>query len=236
MRQLTDIFELTPLEAKIYETLLDLGPSLAGAITRKSGVHRRSVYDVLERLIQKGLVGYIIKNNRRHFESSNPQRLFDLFKEKEAALQTVISQLQARYQQAKEKEETLFYKGKNGLRTVFEDQLEKAKEILVIGASSLAKEILQFYFNHYDARRIQKKIKFKLLYAGSARKERNIKHAEIKYLPRDYKNPATMNIYGDNVAIIHWSRENPFVILIRDKAIAEGYRNHFALLWNIARK
>ncbi len=236
VEQFAEVFGLTPMEAKIYNVLLDLGPSLAGLITRKSGIHRRSVYDALERLIQKGLVGYIVKNNRKYFEATNPERLVDLLKEKEATVQELLPQLRAKYQQTKEKSETLFYRGKNGLKSVFEDQLATAKEILIISASSLAKEVLQYYFHSYDKRRIQKKIKIKLLYSGKERRERNIKLAEIKYLPKDYDNPASMNIYADRVAIIHWSKENPFVILIRDKEIADGYRNHFNLLWKIARK
>ncbi|HLC72490.1 MAG TPA: helix-turn-helix domain-containing protein [Candidatus Nanoarchaeia archaeon] len=236
MEQFAEVFGLTQMEAKIYNVLLGLGPSLAGLITRKSGIHRRSVYDALERLIQKGLVGYIVKNNRKYFEATNPERLVDLLREKEATVQHLLPQLKAKYQQTKEKSETLFYRGKNGLKSVFEDQLAVAKEILIISASSLAKEVLQYYFQSYDKRRIQKKIKIKLLYSGKERRERSIKLAEVKYLPKDYDNPASMNIYADHVAIIHWSKENPFVILIRDREIADGYRNHFNLLWKIARK
>ncbi len=236
VEQFAEIFGLTPMEGKIYNVLLNLGPSLAGLIARRSGIHRRSVYDALERLIQKGLVGYIVKNNRKYFEATNPERLVDLLKEKEETVQHLLPQLQAKYQQTQEKSETLFYRGKNGLKSVFEDQLAAAKEILIISASSLAKEVLQYYFHSYDKRRIQKKIKIKLLYSGKERRERNSKLAEIKYLPKDYDNPASMNIYADRVAIIHWSKENPFVILIHDKEIAEGYRTHFNLLWKIARK
>src|SRR3989338_2255413 len=139
MGSLTNLFGLTIMEEKVYLTLLDLGPSLAGLITRKSGIHRRSVYDALERLIQKGLVGYIVKNNRKYFEATDPQRLLDLVKEKEAAVEELLPQLQAKYHKTAEKAETLFYKGKNGLKSVFEDQLATAKEILILGASSLAK-------------------------------------------------------------------------------------------------
>src|SRR3990167_2347637 len=84
MEKILENLGLTALEAKVYLTLLDLGPSLAGLITRKSGIHRRSVYDALERLIQKGLVGYIVNNNRKYFEAANPERLSELVKEKEA--------------------------------------------------------------------------------------------------------------------------------------------------------
>ena len=50
---------LTHLEIKLYKFLLLDGPNHAGLISRKTGVHRRNVYDALERLIQKGLVSYI---------------------------------------------------------------------------------------------------------------------------------------------------------------------------------
>ena len=47
---------LTQNEIKIYLALLDIGESLAGTIAENSGIHRRNVYDSLERLIKKGFV------------------------------------------------------------------------------------------------------------------------------------------------------------------------------------
>ena len=43
---------LTTNESKVYLALLDLGPSLAGQISRKTGLHRRTVYDTTEGLIK----------------------------------------------------------------------------------------------------------------------------------------------------------------------------------------
>lgn len=230
------MFGLTKLESKVYLTLLDIGPSIAGVITRKSGIHRRSVYDALERLIEKGLVGYIVKNNRKYFEASNPDKLLELLKEKEELLQEKLPRLKEKYENTFEKSETLFFKGKNGLKTVFEDQLSVKKEVLILGASTLAREILKYYFHWFDKRRVEKKIKVKLIYNESERKKRKIKLAEIRYLPKEYHNPAAMNVYGDRVAIIHWNKDNPFVILIKDKDIADGYKNYFNLMWDIAKR
>ena len=42
-------------EAKIYEVLIREGNSPVGKISEKSGIHRRNVYDSLNRLIEKGL-------------------------------------------------------------------------------------------------------------------------------------------------------------------------------------
>ena len=52
---------LTDNEIKIYLALVDNGSLLAGRISRLTGIHRRSVYDVTSMLIKKGLVGYILK-------------------------------------------------------------------------------------------------------------------------------------------------------------------------------
>lgn len=235
MEKELDIFGLTRLESKIYISLLELGPSLANIISRKSGIHRRSVYDAIERLIEKGLVSYLIKNNRRYFEAVNPQRLNELLKEKQEKAEKIIPELEIKFNSVKEKQETLFFKGKNGLKTVFEDQLQTAKEILVIGASPMAKELLFYYFNWYDKRRIKKRINLKLIYDESGRKKRNIKLAEIRYLPFN-SSPAAINIYDNNVAIILWKKERPMVVLIRDSEIAKSYKSYFKYIWSLAKK
>ena len=64
---------LTKNEIKIYLTLLDEGSSTAGIITEKTGIHRRNVYDSIERLIEKGIVGYIVVKGRKHFEAVDPK-------------------------------------------------------------------------------------------------------------------------------------------------------------------
>ena len=222
---------LTENESKVYLALLELGPSLAGNISRKSGLHRRTVYDTTEMLIKKGLIGYILKNNRRLFQASDPKRLLEMLREKENILAPLIQGLSAKYSITKEKEETNFYKGKEGLKTIFEDQLN-AKEILILGASTKAYEILQFYFKWYDKTRKQKKIKARII-----AQDKNIKtlpFAEIRYLPKKYSNPVSVNIYSDKTAIILWASQ-PLAILIKNKEIAEGYKNYFELLWKIAK-
>ena len=58
---------LTDAEAKIYLVLLELGSSQAVHITSKSALHRRTVYDAIERLVEKGLVSYIRENNIKKY-------------------------------------------------------------------------------------------------------------------------------------------------------------------------
>ena len=222
---------LTENESKVYLALVDHGPNLAGRISRLTGLHRRTVYDVTEMLIKKGLIGYILKNNRRYFEASNPNRILELLQEKEDILTPIVTNLLEKYNTKKEKQETNFYKGKEGLKAIFEDQLNY-KEILILGASPQAYEILKFYFKWYDEKRTKKKIKVKII--AYDKKITNIPLAEIRYLPKKYESPVAMNIYGNKTAIILWA-EKPIVIAIREKEIADSYRNHFELMWKLAK-
>jgi len=222
---------LTNNEAKVYIALVDLGPALAGQISRRTGLHRRTIYDTTEMLIKKGLVGYILKNNRRLFQASNPNRILEIIEEKQEILMPLVQDLNQRYLSKKEKQETNFYKGKEGLKTIFEDQLD-AKEILILGASPKAYEVLQFYFKWYDKKRKEKKIHSRII--ASDKKIKKIPLSTIKYLPQKYSNPVAVNIYNDKTAIILWASE-PIAILIKNKEISEGYKKYFELMWKIAK-
>jgi len=222
---------LTENESKVYISLVETGPNLAGKISRLTGLHRRTVYDVTEMLIKKGLIGYILKNNRRYFEASNPNRILEILHEKEDLLTPIVTDLLTKYNSKKEKQETNFYKGKEGLKAIFEDQLNY-KEILIIGASPKAYEILKYYFKWYDQKRTKKNIKVKII--AYDKKIKDIPLAEIRYLPKKYESPVAMNIYGNKTAIILWAEE-PIVIAIREKEIADSYRNHFELMWRLAK-
>jgi len=224
---------LTENEAKVYSTLLELGPSHAGLISRKSGLHRRVVYDTIEMLIQKGLIGYIKENNIRLFQAAHPDRVLELLKEKEQRINEVMEQMTSFYNQKKDKNETNFYKGRDGLKRVFEDQILSGKEILILGASPLAYEIMQFYFKWFDKRRVEKKIKTKIIF--NKREVKKIPFSEVRFLPEKYSSPLAVNIYDDKVALILWSKEKPFAIVIKQKEIADGYKKYFELMWKIAK-
>ena len=120
---------LSNTEAKVYLSMLELGPALAGEITKKSAVNRTNVYDALERLIEKGLVTYVLSANRRVFEPVNPERLQEILKEKsdkqspEDAKKAVI---QAALERAKKKKANIQPKNVDHLTA---EQQEKIDEV-----------------------------------------------------------------------------------------------------------
>ncbi len=227
---------LTENESKIYTTLLEIGPKSASTIAHRTGLHRRVIYDSIDRLIKKGIIGYIVENNKKIFQASNPMRILEIVKEKEQALDKVMPQMMALFNQERDKvrQETNFYKGINGLKSVFEDQLSEGKEIMILGASQQAYELLGIYFHWFDKKRQEKKIKTKIIF--NTRNKLKIALSEIRYLPEEYSSNMAINIYADKVAIILWKKDKPIAILIKDEEIAAGYRKHFELMWKISKK
>lgn len=236
LREILENVGLTQAESKIYMMLLKSGSSLAGDVTKKTGLHRRTVYDVLRRLIEKGLAGYIVKNNRYYFESVKPDHLKDYIKEKENLIDEAIPLLKKLDEIPKKREKAKFFTGKYGLKTVFEDQIHEKKPIFIIGASPDAYEIFKYYFKWFDKRRKKNKIHVKAIFSSSVRQKlKKIPLAQIRFLSQQYLGLAAVNVYGNKVSLILWSEES-FAILIENKDISESYRKFFELLWKQARE
>ena len=233
---------LTDNEIKVYLKLLELGETLASKVGSQVGLNRTHSYDVLESLIERGLVSYVINNNRKYFSATNPIRLIEYIKEKEESLkqkeeeiQNLIPQLLKLKAENKEEEKVEIYKGKEGIKTIYNDILNSVKEYYVLGATGQIAKYLQYYFPGHEKQRIKKGIKLKLLFNEELRGQEITKRelAEIRFLPKSYSSPIPTTIYGNRVVILVW--KTPAAIIIEDKEIANTYKNYFNLLWGLAK-
>ena len=48
--------------------------------------------------------------------------------------------------------------------------------------------------------------------------------ADVRFVQKGEKSDTAVNVYGRNVCIVCW-KEDPIAIIIREEAIAEGFRN-----------
>ncbi len=231
---------LSKNEAKIYQMLLKSGPSFVGRISSKTKIHRRNVYDSIEKLKEKGFVSWTIKNNRKYFEAVNPKRILDIFEEKKEKIKSIIPLLIKR-QRLLDTENIRVYTGNEGRKIIFEDKLRDKGEQLVLGAHKPSK-IRSRYRRIYHKRRIAKKISLKMLFPlnkiETAKEFSKLKYVKVRILPKILSNsPITINIYGDKVAFLAGSeKQSPLSILIEDKNLSEDFRNYFYTIWDISKK
>lgn len=69
-------------EARVYLTMMQIGPSKVGKTVELSRVSSSKIYGVLDRLILNGLASYSIQNNIKYFQSLEPAILNDYVEKK----------------------------------------------------------------------------------------------------------------------------------------------------------
>ncbi|MBI2630526.1 hypothetical protein HYW76_05485 [Candidatus Pacearchaeota archaeon] len=235
---------LTEGESKVYLSLLKIGASTIGKIIKEAQVSNSKIYDILDRLNKKGLVGISMINNVKHFEAKNPSVINDLISEKETSIKKLkegIPRLQEMYKYAEPIQEAEILQGIRGIKTFTEmilSKLEKGDTFYILGAPKEATETLGAYFQEWHERRAKKGIKCKILFNREAKERATLREktplTEVKILPENIKTPALIDIGKDYVATILFG-ERPLCIVIKNKKIYESYLSYFELLWKSSR-
>jgi sugar-specific transcriptional regulator TrmB len=223
---------LTQNEAKIYYFLLREKSATVTEIAKRTGIHRRSAYDVLMRLSDKALVSYMVDEGTKKYFPSNPGRINEIIEEKKKMFSEALPGLKEMFAQRAGKKSTQFFMGKKGIRAVLDEQLEIGEEILVLGASAGASDIIREYFPRYHLIRAKSKIPMRIIYSGKKHhKTEKLALVKAKAMPEDTGGDVAINIYGDHVAMVMWNLDSPFVILIKQKEVADSFRDYFEFIW-----
>lgn len=240
---------LTKSESKVYLALLELGSSTTWNIIKKSKVASSKIYELLDKLIEKGLVTTHIESNTKYFNAVNPQRLKDYlsekkkdFETKESALDELLPQLKAKYALSEDDTQVEVFKGYKGIETAFNDilnTLKKGDEFLVVGGSEgdTTNELTKIFFERFHRQRSKQGIKLKIIFSESARKrygkQAQFSSTESRYLP--FGTPNTTNIYQDTTILLTMF-PNPAAIRIKDKKTTQSFKKYFEAMWKLAKK
>lgn len=238
---------LTDGEIRVYLGLLETGSTTTGKITKKSNISGSKVYEVLDRLISKGLVSSVIKNGVKYFEASSPDRILDYLDEKKdqiegekASIQKVIPELILKQKNA-QKSEVKVFTGFEGLKTANEDiinSLKSGEEWLSMGLTEqpVAWEI---YFTKRQKIRAEKGIIHKHLlnekYKSLYQKRKKLSHSEFRFLSKEIEMPTSIEIYDEKVLIFILLQEDPMAVMIESKAVSDSFRKYFYILWKTAK-
>jgi predicted DNA-binding transcriptional regulator len=237
---------VTEKEATLYLRLLELGSATSGELMKELGFYSKTVYELLEKLTDKGLVSYVVQSNVKYFEAENPERLLDAIHEQEMVLRgrkerisQILPVLKGKRALSKEPQEATIYKGKRGMKSVFEDQLKQKGEILIFGGGGKFKATLGPYSELWHKKRAKLGIPIRLLWNEGLRKRKgylkDYRLIRLKFLPKEFDNPAPAVIYGDKVTITVWS-QTPLATVIRSNEAAKSYRSYFNTLWAMAKR
>lgn len=230
-------------EIKIYQALLDLGNTSTNKIHEKTGIERRNIYDILNKLIERGLVTYIDENKRRTFQLAHPKALIGYLEEKKKQIdlteQDILKDLPAiinKFESNKPEIRAETFRGAEGIKAVWEDMLNY-KEIRWLGSGYYVPDKFPAFFKQWNKRRAEKKILTIHLFREDKRSivsKKLFPHA--RFLPPEFNgNPTVTVIFGNKVAQFLFG-ENLFAFVIESKELAENYLAYHKYLWkNVAR-
>ena len=237
---------LTDSEIKVYLALLELGSSKKGPIVKKAGITSSKIYEVTDKLIERGLASYVVKDKVKYFNAAPPSRIKDYLKEKEAKLKDqeleldkFLPSLELKQKLTEKKTDAEVYRGWKGMQTVYNDLLESLKpqeEYYIFGASRGADtEKVKSFYTRFNVKVTQKKLKANIIFNENARG--NIpkveKTGKTKYL--DHTSPAEILVYGNKTAIVLLEKE-PLIILIQGESVAKSFKTYFDVMWVVAKK
>ncbi len=235
---------LSPNEAKIYETLLAAGEIGVSEISLKAAVHRRNVYDALNRLTEKGLVFRIFQKGENQFRAVTPDKLAEVLAEKEHALANVLPEMRKLYDAKPLEEAAYIYKGLEGFKNYMRDMARVAEDTYFLGAKGLwfSPGIEKQYLEDFQSAMHHKKKKYYTLYDWRVKEKlpqafKKVR-GEYKILPKKYSAKGHTDVFGDYVVtfvstdIGNFGEDGKIFVMIHPQ-LAETYRTWFKLIWDL---
>ena len=226
-------------EVVVYLTLLELGETTISRISQKSKIKRTTVYDVIELLKNKGLVGKTVKNKRNYYFAEDPRLIGEMIKEKERLFSKIIPELLSIANFIDHKPKIRFYEGKGGIHDVYEESL-KIKNDTFYGwyAKEFLTGLTKEYYEHY----VQKRVKQNIITRGIApdnpdlisyNKESGSPLREIRFVDQkkfDYKINVSIILFSDRKITIIAHREE-IALIIESKYIYTALFSIWKFMW-----
>jgi len=241
---------LTDGEVKVYDALLEIGEATRAKLVKKSGVSASKIYDVINRLSEKGLVSSVRKQGTLHFSAAEPGRLQDFLEQKEMEITkekqliaAMMPSLTARYKKTEEGTDIEVFYGWEGLKTVFlglEGSMSKGDESLVFGASvGKNPEQADIFFRQHQSRVEKRGYKVRIIFNSDmrARKGRyryyvGHKLHEIRFLHS--QTFTELYIYKKSVLFLMLLNK-PIAINVKNREVVGSFRQFFETLWKGAK-
>jgi len=239
MKKILLEFGLTENQVTLYLALLKQGESSASKLSKSTGINRSTTYQELEILAQRGLVSHIIKEYKRYYKAAPPEKLTEILDTTKEKVQAIIPDLLELQKAAPLLPLSIeVFQGKEGVRTFYQLILKsKSKEVIAFGVTGLSFEILKYSFPKVLEKYL-KMGKIRALANFDARKrltETPSDIVQVKYMPKETYSRVTTVISGVYVGILSLIRDNIYVVVIKDKNLAEGYKNYFEFMWKAAK-
>lgn len=233
-------------EARVYESMLSLGEVNVNTISIKSKVHRRNVYDSLNKLMEKGLVTQFIFKGEKKFRVTDPRRLSTILKDKEDKLDTALVSMTKKFLGIKEEEQAYIYRGIQGYKNYMQDILEVGEDFYVIGAKGgWFDPRIEIFRKRFYKELKKKKLNAYHLFDYEMREhlkkdfDSPVKHhlSQGRFLPKKASTNSAIDFFGDRIVMYtglspNKVDDNVVLFVLISRQLTENMKKWFWFMWD----
>jgi len=249
-------YGLNDKEIKIYVTLVEKDELNAYSLAKITGIHRSTVYAVIERLSSKGFISEVLKGEKIFYSAVGVGQIISKIKEKESMLLSLIPEFENIREEGVSKVR-VFESRESQKQFNFNlfNQISKGtiKELYILsgGPSNTilsdsghpedlsSKIFMERLLKELKKQKILKRTEYKGIWNEKFKGDNLLKLfsglGENRFL-KELPTLATAVIFGEYVAYLFTMNGIPQVIEIQNKRIAEENKAYFSYMWKIAKK
>jgi len=232
----------TEREIRVYLALLETGKSTAGPVAIKAKLSQTKVYEALGKLVEKGIVNYIVVSKTKHFQAADPKQILDIIDQKREKFMEILHELEDKNRFGKEQQTTSIHEGAKAVRLLFFNIVRNLSKNDFYYAFALkeayTEESAPTFFSAIHHLLAERKISDKALVSYSIKKEikktyANNRNIQLRFIKESL--PVGVVILPDRIIQLSWGNL-PTAIEIVSPQIARHYKNFFEDTWAKARK
>jgi len=252
---LTDILTglgVSQEEATIYGLLLDSGPLPAGKLATRLGCPRSSLYGVLARLQDHGLVNQSFRQGVKVFAAQDPGKIMQLFQSKieelktaQSAYKQILPSLLAHSTASLLAPRFQMYEGGEGLKSVLQDMLlyNNISTSALWPIKSMVDILSPQFFRYLNKERIRNRLFTRAIWPANqivSIKEHPYLGSgphffrEIRIAPANIDFSMGYWIYADKIAFLA-SRRESFGFILQSRELVELQTAQFDVLWQLSK-
>ena len=252
LEQILHKLDIGPVEASVYDTLVENGPSTAGILARKIHIPRSSLYGYLETLRSKGLVRQSHKYDKKIWQAEPVETIGtliqndidDLLQTKEKFL-TALPELQKKHAADFVAPAITYFEGVEGMRQMFRDIL-LYRDIETVALWSI-KDAVRFlgreFMEELSAKRTKNRISLRVIWP----EEKMVDVSQFGFLvpgkeffrdiriaPKNITTSMGYWVYANKTSFIS-SKKEAFGFIVESTELADMLRKQFEVFWEMSK-
>lgn len=240
-------FGLSQKEIFVYVSCLELGSAHpVSVIARKASINRSTTYNILNELLDRGLISRFVKGKVQHYSPLPPDSLVEFLEQKENLLHRHLEELRGilpklrslSFRSYSVKPKVVYLEGEKNLKSILLESLKAESVSFYCPVDEWLTSPLSYFLADYFRKAfLDKKIFFRTLIQDTEIARNYLQKLYPKNIPSQFQFTScipfhSLIIYENKIGFLLLSKEKMSAIIIEDKEVFLTQKNIFDFFWD----